>query len=140
MKTADAAYWAGFVDGEGCLGLYTHNHRRQWVVVLQVANTNRGILEQLAENFGGSISTATQSLPNAKPCYTWYIASQKAMRVVRTILPHLKIKTRQAELLLEAGEIVSRRRQDGAHHWTPYPHRVLEIKRELTQLNKRGKK
>lgn len=144
MRKVDAAYWAGFLDGEGSFGLYKHKAKTPAGFILaptvQAANTRLEIMQELKAAFGGYI-TLHKANPklNRKPLYNWRLTSRRAMEVVKTVLPYLKLKTPQAELLLEAGDILRKRHENG-HKSVPYPDRMWSIKNELGILNHRGMK
>lgn len=150
-------YIAGFIDGEGTIGLNrlhpsAASKTRKRVLLrprFQASSTCKKILEDLQEVFGGSISKVRPSKQNHKPGYIWSASYKTFSETLSALLPYLRIKHRQAELVLEATAIiggighqrkhVTEGRQRGQFAYTgPYPKRLWQIHRELKRLNKRG--
>lgn len=103
LSLSDAAYIAGFCDGEGCFMLFM---RRDVVCIrISAANTNKGILEWLVDVTGtGNIVRKPSNNPKHKVSYQWLCNSESAESVLRQIRPYLRIKTRQADMLLDVQE------------------------------------
>src|SRR5262252_6649280 len=94
------AWAAGFIDGEGCIGIYA-NASRDGRPVYRLSLTasqhgNDAPLERLLSLFGGSITQIQQG----KAAY-WGVTSKKAADAIREMLPYLTVKRKQAELALE---------------------------------------
>jgi len=98
ISVEDLAYVAGIVDGEGSISIYTV--RNQFYSKVSVANTDDILMNWLVERFGGGI-THHQFKNSWKPLFTWQIYSQQAAEFLRLILPFLKLKWQQAEILIE---------------------------------------
>lgn len=109
---------AGFMDGEGTItikrvkrGKNGKLYHLPYISCAQVTKPNNvKALMVLQELFGGSLSTFIQ-----KPKYgdridttTWNVTSKKALECAQKLLPHLIIKNRQAELLIEFTELFVR--------------------------------
>lgn len=103
MSKLTAAYLAGFIDGEGYLGLIRYkkkNGRREdfYEAALKVASTDRKIIEWLKNSFGGSISEREMG-GNSKKAFCWEVRGKMVVPIIDKIFPYLKIKKPQAELL-----------------------------------------
>lgn len=99
----DLAWAAGFIDGEGAVGLYKKNTSHcyfSFFVRISVANTNLPALERLKNMFGGSIQRTNHNGRNQKPCWTWYCQSALAAKTLEQLLPYLFVKREQAELCI----------------------------------------
>jgi hypothetical protein len=96
----DAAYLAGFVDGEGCISVATRLGKYLTPTV-QVSNTNQAILEYFLSKFGGTIDVRRDTRPTRKQCNTWRVAGNEARIILRKLLPYLRVKAPQALLALE---------------------------------------
>jgi len=142
----DKAYLAGFIDGEGTVTAVfrlTASSRREAVHCrLSIPNTSLEILEWIQERFGG-VMHYKNSLPkkaNFKKVYSLYWGGEKCYPVLRDVLPYLKIKHRQAEILLELSALVIPRegglRRKGVTPWLHVKRGELVI--ELKSLNLRG--
>lgn len=62
------------------------------------------IPELLRATFGGYCSQQRPSTPNGKPLYGWMATDTNAARACQALLPYLRIKKRQALLMLELRE------------------------------------
>lgn len=89
-RTKDLDYYAGYFDGEGCIGFYTN-------LQVGVSNTFTPALKELQNLFGGSIRTKTYS---GRPCYEWRVFGSTALAFLNEISPFLKEKRPQAELAI----------------------------------------
>lgn len=102
MTNEEAAYIAGFLDADGSIS----GHTRSWGRVLPnvcITNTNRRVLEWMQGHLGGTISTQGQRAKYGhKPHNQLIFYSDNAERVLRLLLPHLRVKRMQAELAIIA--------------------------------------
>ena len=103
LSVIDAAYIAGFIDGEGSIMLYM---RRDVVAVRFGAyNTNWDILAWLADVTGvGSIAAVRQRNSKHAPSWQWHNNGDAAESILRQIRPYLRIKAAQADLAIETQE------------------------------------
>lgn len=95
------AYTAGFLDAEGCFKYIKGGKNSGGCIGISVTNTYRPALERLANAFGGNIRLLLESTEVTKRTYSWEICSKKAADVCLQILPYLKEKRPQAQLLLD---------------------------------------
>lgn len=91
------AYVAGFLDGEGYIGINK--------TTLQVKTTQcrKEVLEQLRDEFGGSISDHAWNMtrgPNNRMAWEWSVANQKACNLLEQCLPYLIVKRKEAEFAI----------------------------------------
>jgi hypothetical protein len=97
-------YIAGFIDGEGCIGIYKNDN--QIYPRLAITNTNREILAMLQLQFGGYLHAAKINKDkNYKPSYVWCLSSSKCINLIKKIEPLLIIKRSQALLLMAYDEL-----------------------------------
>lgn len=112
------AYLAGIVDGEGSISIQTSGKVKQFTTKLTVTNTNYEMIQLFEQEFGGKVrqrvwkTAGPQDKLNWKPCYEWTLIHQKAASAVELLYPHLRIKKRQAILLLRLNRL--KRRYNGA--------------------------
>jgi len=144
----ELAYLAGFLDGEGSIGMYkaTRANMKEgftYVPHVVVYNTNRESIERFQRVFGiGSVNS--RSRPGEKTCYQWDVSNRSVIPVLKALRPYLTVKSRQADLVIEAAEISGTRRGHGME--TRYreaggyfaPERLNKIYAELKELNRRG--
>jgi len=115
MRDTDLAYMAGIVDGEGSINLIKassrHRHPAGEIYAqLGVTNTNEWVIRWFQYTFGGSINK------DKKGCYRWNVTHRKAAKILRVLLPYLRIKKPQAELaiLFQSRKISSKHMSAGA--------------------------
>lgn len=103
---AELAYFAGILDGEGCLSI-TSGKRRSTSTALTrstqiyVGNTDPRIIEWIQARFGGSIALRPTPHPERhKPLWRWLCSGANIEPVLRAVLPYLIIKREQATVIL----------------------------------------
>lgn len=142
-KELSLEYIAGFVDGEGCISVHENrawlvqsaNGRPRIVMQVAIANCNKAILRQIQKQHGGAICTTTQKNPNAKKGYSLRISEQAGCRFLEKILPYLRVKHKQAKLMLKLGK---RKAKDSIYlsiHESVVRKRIAE---QCKALNKKG--
>ena len=95
-------YLAGFLDGEGYIGLEKHTDKRlkrKWTVRYRVTLTNqhKGLMEELHKEYGGSLIKK----PNQKECWALEICKKSDIsKLLKGVMPYLIIKNKKAEELL----------------------------------------
>lgn len=103
LSSADAAYIAGFVDGEGCICGYRRKAPTQRLLHLTVAinNTHRGVMDWIGEVTGlAYVSEHGGGSARHKKFFRWQVDSAAAASLLEQLLPFLKIKRKQALLLI----------------------------------------
>ncbi len=148
MKELLYAYLAGLVDGEGTISVKSESKMRPYVCYLSVCNTNIEVIRLFADIFGGKCRKRNWSnnqkniSHNWKPCYEWQLSKRQAVNAIKLLLPYLRIKKRQAVLVIRLNKIkgmysVTYKR------WHPEIKErcnklFSKIKEECKALNKRG--
>ena len=115
MKKSDVAYLAGLIDGEGCISVvrYLKRGRTAHVARIQMSLTVKPVLDWvLALTKAGSVQPKTPRQPNRKKAWLWVVETNRAVRLLKCVLPFLKIKRKQAENLLRFQSVV-RKHNDG---------------------------
>jgi hypothetical protein len=98
------AYLAGIIDGEGCIAVMKEYHENSGSTFYRprvyITNTNRDVIEWIAENFGGFIFV-NRPEGNRKISYMWHIHTvEQISKLIHKIYPFLIIKKKQAQTLL----------------------------------------
>ena len=141
---ATVAYIAGFVDGEGHIAIEKTMPGKglqrivnpHFGVRITVANTDLTTLEWIHSLWGGKVYV--QKKMGLRPVYSWMITNRQVVtEFLSTILPHLRTKKDQAELVLEYLSQITVRRSYG--RWAMpdaevalrdgYRERLLELRR-----------
>lgn len=142
LTDIQAAWIAGLIDGEGCLGIW--RERRQgnksgfrYRAVVQIANTNRALLDAVAAVLPGTIQLKDARRTSAlrhKPLYQFCVFSRCVGPVLKAVAPYLVIKKTQAEALMRFRDIT-----DNAPVRASQDHELLEpLYQQCRALNRRG--
>lgn len=147
QNETDAAWAAGFIDGEGFIGTVECTRKdktrkngdpvnRQFSLHVHVAQTKRPVLEQLQSILGGSLGT---SRCKTGIVYQWRAYGDNAVAALQKIIPYLVGKKRQAELCLEfqATKVRDLRNPGWKRHSSEVRARRFAIHTELQLLNAR---
>ena len=104
INREDLAYAAGFFDGEGSVGIKMHKGKRGLfhTPYATVSQVRPEVLIWMRELFGGSIRFNEQGGKNG--IWALQLSARKALNMLRALLPFLKVKKQEAQLVLEAFE------------------------------------
>jgi hypothetical protein len=100
----DLAYCAGIVDGEGYLGFMRRG--RCFGVRVGVGNTNKGLIDWLAETFDASVYVKHGPRNGCKAQWNVFWDGPRAGSFLRPIYPYLRAKRPQAKIILSYLQIV----------------------------------
>jgi len=133
-------YVAGFIDGEGTIGLYKHKDKRiesgySISAVVKISNTDKDILIKFQKQFGGAIKKVQSTTPNGqKEVYSLaFYNFKKIQKILQYIKNDLILKRKQAKLMLEFCQSRLKRSMQN------YSKRELILLNSFPELNKRGK-
>ena len=106
-KPIELAYIAGFVDGEGCIGIYKRNYpnKPNWApryyTQVFIVNTDKNILKWIETFFVGTMHKKKKYNIKHRQGFVFYIRGNETPLFLKAILPYLKIKKEQAKLVLD---------------------------------------
>lgn len=111
LPEVEWAYLAGIIDGEGNIGVYgwsrmysgkkSNTRISTWRPKIQVANTDRRMIDWLAFRFGHPVKERLSANKKHKTSYTWVCQSAKmAQYIASKCMPYLIIKKEQAMVVL----------------------------------------
>ena len=102
LSTADAAYIAGLLDGEGTLTLTRKHKNENHQLALSISNTDLSLLQYVRETVGaGKITAKRVTQPHHTPSYTYAIHNRQALALLEQLFPYLKTyKAKRASLIL----------------------------------------
>lgn len=128
----EAAWLAGFVDGEGSIRLTTSKYKatgkRYFVPQIVIANTREDIIDYIRELVGfGYKRHLHWNNPNWSDAYWYSVNGLGALNLIEYLKKHFKLKTELCNLVLRFKEVL------------PYSEQVAIYER-LKALNHRGKK
>lgn len=129
LSESQCAWVAAVIDCEGMLTIHTPNNHVQ--IFSKVNMVGNEITERLHVLTGGSCFESKARPPHERKQYIWHLASNGLRWLLPQILPHLLVKRRHAEILIEVL----------ANNWRG--HRMNQITlderiKELRALNTRG--
>jgi len=148
LTEVQKAYIAGFVDGEGAIGINTTGHLSKkgykcYTVYFKITNTNKDVLNSI-RSWSGLWQVKPQNLSNSpierfskncKPQWKWQLFSNEVRMFLPLLLPYLQIKKRVAELVLT---MLGERRVRGRHLSEDELARNHQLYLEAKKLNQRG--
>lgn len=103
------AYLAGAIDADGFISIGKRAGSRRkadgttpfyYVIKIGLSETSPIIPELLHQTFPGWYGTHQPKNPAHKRWYIWHAENAKAEAPLRALLPHLRLKRRQAEIAL----------------------------------------
>lgn len=133
-------YLAGFTDGEGYLGIARIPRSRAPEYCLRVSlyNTNRQVLDEIRQSWGGAFSAVGQRRAGWKPSYALIWTNASAGELLRKLAPHLRVKSEQVAALLVFQEHIRafRRTRDSRGRLLPIPAEEVEHRESVYQYVK----
>jgi len=144
----DWARLAIFIDGEGSINLVPRRtdtgDTMTFCGKVVVTNTDPRLAKWCLDTFGMkfySHGNNRNSNPRWKPCYFAQACGYKAAWILLNCLPYFILKREQAEVVLahqETTQVGTWNRGSGVKTPTDILQFRLELKRQLTELNRRG--
>jgi hypothetical protein len=107
MKETDKAYLAGFVDGEGSIGIDRIKSKGKVVkytfkVRVVITNSDFETMKWIKQitGYGCAYKYKKAYNPKWKQVHRWQVVSKKAKEFIEEIYPYLKIKKNIAKLVI----------------------------------------
>ena len=150
IKETDLAWLAGIIDGEGSIGASkskSSTGKDAYSIQLQIENTNLPMMEKfvnITEKLGAHrrLKTSVKNInknPKWKNSYRYNITKQSEVKaILGAIRPYLVAKEPQANLILEWIEHRQKMPRHAKGYKMPHDKRIIDIYKELRQLNSRG--
>ena len=113
LSVEDAAYIAGFADGEGCIGLHrTHSNtslrKVTHTVRFRITNTYLPVLQYIMQAIGhGTIVEKIKQHEHLKDQWEYCVSGVRAVLLLKQLFPYLKVKRLQAEIAFKYFETLS---------------------------------
>jgi len=112
ISDTEAAYIAGFLDGEGYIALLrTHWQSKTgktptYVLKISVTNTDKSVLEWIKWTTGvGGVFKKRPAKDHYLPCWEWCVCSfDSGGMLLERLYPYLRIKRNQAEIGIKYSE------------------------------------
>lgn len=105
IKNTTLAYFAGYIDGDGCFNIRKHVSKHtgniKFSCSLIVSSTDMTILESFKDAFGGNVRLSSDKIITHKPQYHFSISGKKALALVQKIQPFLVEKFNESKIFCE---------------------------------------
>lgn len=132
ITATDAAWAAGFIDGEGHFRLgFTANSSSPFTTVLQVSQIVPEPLLLLQEWFGGAVNHSP-----SRPIYVYSAQGSNLDRLLASVTPYLRVKQRQAETMAEMRTALRSHPRGKSLSWEQIDRRIRLITK-MNDLNRR---
>lgn len=138
MSRASLEWMAGFFDGEGWLDVHkttTTKGYTTWQLRAAITNTDRQLLEDFLEAFGGHIYRRKKVKTHHRETFTWVVGNEIALPFLKVMLPHVRAERNKARIALGIEFQTQKRR--GGHRakdgYSARQERFYERMRELTR-------
>ena len=122
MKEWIKGYTAGFLDGEGWIGIINCNNnsilaktgRKYYGVNIQIVQSDIEVLEWLKKQWGGGgIFPCSFNAKRANSVkWRWCLHTKDAINLLKEVYPYLKVKKKQAEIAIQFPLKEPRRKMD----------------------------
>lgn len=141
----ELAYIAGFVDGEGHIGLATRKplpgHHQQYRERIYIGNCDQSIIKYIQSLFPkGTTHQNIRYSKKHRPLYRVHYSSLNAIELAKALLPYLRVKKEQAKKLIEFRDKITLIDRHASNRVLPEKEyqRRTEIYQTLKRLNQRG--
>ena len=145
ITETDAAYYAGFFDGEGHIyinkssTLRKDRGRTNYQIVTGVTQKNTDILKELKDLFGGHIQRMGYKTQFGYSAPQWGVSGKKARYFLQTILPYVKLK--KAQIILGIYFDLKKKRYAGGRlpngNYASIPKDELQWREDIKELMKK---
>lgn len=117
MKDIDAAWLAGFLDGDGSFMITRTIYKRLdtpvYQGVISAASTDIRLVNRIMSLVGGKYSATKPKSDKWKVAYVWSLYGPAVDKVVEQVMPYLVSKREAATLVWKIREITTRGSQPG---------------------------
>lgn len=104
--------------------------------------TDEKIIDWLKDSFGGYKEKRVFTNKNYKDAYGWRIDNKNVVPILKKVIPYLKIKRPQAEIILKRerlkDKIQNKGERIGLHYSTKVSEEIEKLYWDIRALNKRG--
>jgi hypothetical protein len=136
-----AAWLAGFLDGEGSISIDKRAgaDSARYAPRVKAANTRREVLEEIRELLGGGFVTKTRRKPTdpRKDIFQFVAANRKGLDIIRRVRPYMRVKNAQADLFLRYYDVAVL--SVGKHRGSEIRRLQDTLYEEMKELNRKGK-
>ena len=142
MNKLDLAYLAGIMDSDGSFTIVKDSSRERregktpaYGEMLSISQCEPEAIQLMASLFGGHIHAERVPHSTRRTLYHWQATHTKAIAIVHALLPYLRIKRAQGEVLLALRAIKERGKKANTHKTGTYANRLRpEVVAEMEAL------
>lgn len=148
MTETEKAYWAGFLDGEGCIRIKINQpqkprHNAQYFLQVSITNTNPVNNDKL-RNLGAYIQRHIPRNGKWRPRYQAFFQCEKAKEFLQQVYPYLRLKREEAYLAIQFQELIERQYRNllykkGVRGRTPFTDTEIATRKEIAEKLKKAK-
>ena len=133
-------YMAGILDGEGSISILKSGQRKDglafWKLVIQVTSASQELIDWIYSTFGG-YKYIEEHKDRRRTYYKWMLLCRHASDFLTYLLPHLKVKKRQAQIGIQfQTSVLPPTGSSGKRTEEVYLFQT-KLREELLELNKR---
>jgi len=105
------AYMAGYVDGEGSIGIQKNEGREPpgYQHRFSVKSTDPRSVEWIKKNFSGEITPYEDKSKECAKNYKWQISGRDAYKIIKNLRDYLMLKQEQADAVIDMYERVTKK-------------------------------
>ena len=138
MNEIQIAYFAGLLDGEGCVRIGKYNNssgQLRYRAFIVIAMTNINPINWLLRIVGGKkyVDKKFKS-GNSKICFCWSTNAKEGASILHRALPYLLVKSKQAKNFISFSKTLTGKGGKGIHK--PIPQILLNKRMKMFSLNK----
>ncbi len=137
MTDQELAFAAGLLEGEGCVRIAAFRKRNHGALEVSVVNTNRQLVEWLAERWPATLKDASVG-PGRRPAWVWRIAARRALAFLEEVEPFV-ISGRMRERIATARWWQQLKAKHWSHRREADRQEAFECWLWMAELNGRGK-
>ena len=103
MKNTEAAWLAGYIDGDGCISL-SHKGRKWRTPIIAIDSADKELLDRVVELLGGTVILKPKTKDRHRQVYTWRLyGTEKVICTLTELLPYLQcnFKKTRANMLVD---------------------------------------
>jgi len=143
----DAAYAAGLIDGEGCIGSHRRrarlSERTYYTARVQIGMTLPGLaaLQYMQERWAGSLTMTRRETTEWTEAWTWSLQGPAVLELLESVIPYLRVKAEQARtaIAMETFKRSLPTQPNGRPIWTADAEMTCDLlKHRLHELNQKG--
>lgn len=104
MRKTDAAWAAGFFDGEGTINInvFQKSGPKRFMYYIGASQVRKEPLEKLRDLFGGTIHSYEHKGRPGRPYSVWRLGSSLLiLNALQHMIPYLMVKQSEAELMIQ---------------------------------------